>query len=134
VLDLIDALRAETGMAVLFVTHNLALVPMIAGRVVVMYAGQVVETGAADEVLAAPRHPYTRALLECLPARHLPRDGAAPRPLPTIAGPAGVRPAAGCAFAPRCPLATAECRTGEIELRPVGADGRLSRCLRAEAP
>jgi oligopeptide/dipeptide ABC transporter ATP-binding protein len=119
-------------MAVLFVTHNLALVPMIATRVVVMYAGQIVEAGGASEVLAAPRHPYTRALLECLPARHLPRDAAARQPLPTIEGSSAVRPAAGCAFAPRCPLAAPECRTGEIALRPGGAEGRLSRCIRAE--
>ena len=132
VLELIAALQVETGMAVLFVTHNLALVPMIASRVVVMYAGQIVEAGAAGEVLAGPKHPYTRALLECLPARHLPRDAAAPRPLPTIEGSSAVRPAAGCAFAPRCPLATLQCETGEIVLRAVGADGRLSRCLRAE--
>ena len=134
VLALLRALQAETGLGVLFVTHNLALVPMIADRVVVMYAGEIVEAGRAAEVLAAPKHPYTRALLECLPARHLPRDRTAWRPLPTIEGaPADLvdRPA-GCAFAGRCPIAVRECRLEAIRLRPVGDDARLSRCLRAE--
>jgi ABC-type dipeptide/oligopeptide/nickel transport system ATPase component len=85
VLLMLRALQAESGMGLLFVTHNLALVPMIADRVIVMYAGEIVETGPAAAVIEAPEHPYTRALLECLPARHLPRDRLHLRPLPTIA-------------------------------------------------
>jgi len=135
VLELLRALQAETSMGVLFITHNLALVPMIASRVLVMYAGQIVEAGGAAQVLAAPKHPYTRALLECLPARHLPRHRTAWRPLPTIEGAASnlVDRPAGCAFASRCPIAERACTVEAIRLRPVGDDGRLSRCLRAES-
>jgi peptide/nickel transport system ATP-binding protein len=86
VLRLLRTLQAESGMGVLFVTHDLALASMIADRVIVMYAGRIVETGGASTLLAAPQHPYTRALLECLPARHLPRDRTVWRPLPTIDG------------------------------------------------
>jgi ABC-type dipeptide/oligopeptide/nickel transport system ATPase component len=85
VLRLLRGLQEETGMGLLLVTHDLALASMIADRVIVIYAGRVVETGAASALLAAPNHPYTRALLECLPARHLPRDRTEWRPLPTIA-------------------------------------------------
>ena len=85
VLRLLRGLQEETGMGLLLVTHDLALASMIADRVIVIYAGRIVETGAASALLAAPKHPYTRALLECLPARHLPRDRTEWRPLPTIA-------------------------------------------------
>jgi peptide/nickel transport system ATP-binding protein len=133
VLLLLRALQAESGLGLIFITHNLALVPTVADRVVVMYAGQIVETGPAAALLDAPKHPYTRALLECLPARHLQRDRAAWRPLPTIEG-VVARPsdrADGCAFAARCPLVEIACRTGLTPLRAV-ADDRMSRCLRAD--
>jgi peptide/nickel transport system ATP-binding protein len=83
VLRLLRDLQAQIGMGMLFITHNLALVPMIADRVMVMHGGRIVETGAAAAVLESPRHPYTKALLECLPARHLPRPPGPRRPLPT---------------------------------------------------
>jgi len=84
ILRLLRTLQDEAGMGLLFVTHDLALASMIADRVIVMYAGRIVETGAASTLLASAKHPYTRALLECLPARHLPRDRTHWRPLPTI--------------------------------------------------
>jgi oligopeptide/dipeptide ABC transporter ATP-binding protein len=133
VLLLLRALQAEAGLGLIFITHNLALVPTIADRVIVMYAGQIVETGAAAALLDAPKHPYTRALLECLPARHLPRDRAAWKPLPTIEGVVARTSdrSDGCAFAARCPLVADECRTSPTPLRAV-ADDRHSRCLRVE--
>jgi peptide/nickel transport system ATP-binding protein len=135
VLGVLRALQAASGMGVLFITHNLALASMIADRVLVMYAGRIVEAGAASSLLQAPRHPYTRALLECLPARHLPRDRIAWAPLPTIEGPLArlAEGAAGCAFAPRCALAAAACHETATPLRPLEGGERLSRCLRAEA-
>jgi peptide/nickel transport system ATP-binding protein len=138
VLRLLRGLQEEAGMGVLLVTHDLALASMIADRVIVMYAGRIVEVGAAGALLAAPKHPYTRALLECLPARHLYPDRTGRRPLPTIDGPVpGVEEqATGCAFFDRCALAAPPCRELATPLRPVmgpAGDGeRLTRCLRAE--
>jgi len=107
VLELIDALASETGMAVLLITHNLGLVAGRMDSVNVMYAGRIVESGPVRDVLAAPRHPYTRGLLAAVPALDAPRDA----PLADIPGtvPPPNRWPAGCAFAPRCPLADARC-------------------------
>ena len=108
VLELIDSLAAETGMAVLLITHNLGLVAGRMDTVNVMYAGRVVESGPVVEVLASPRHPYTRGLLAAVPALDAPRD----TPLADIPGtvpPPDAWPD-GCAFAPRCPLAMDRCR------------------------
>ena len=108
VLELIDSLAAETGMAVLLITHNLGLVAGRMDTVNVMYAGRVVESGPVVEVLAEPRHPYTRGLLAAVPALDAPRD----TPLADIPGtvpPPDAWPD-GCAFAPRCPLAMDRCR------------------------
>jgi oligopeptide/dipeptide ABC transporter ATP-binding protein len=90
-------------MAMLFITHDLALVGEIADRVAVMYAGQVVEGGPADEVLQAPRHPYTKALLECIPHRDYEQQQRVLKPIPgTVAN--LIEPPPGCRFAPRCPF------------------------------
>ena len=108
VLELIDSLAAETGMAVLLITHNLGLVAGRMDMVNVMYAGMVVEAGPVVDVLAAPHHPYTQGLLAAVPALDAPRDA----PLADIPGtvpPPDAWPA-GCAFAPRCPQATDLCR------------------------
>ena len=107
VLRLLDELQDERGMAMLFVTHDLGVVAEIADRVVVMYAGKVMETGDVYQIFEDPSHPYTRALLECLPGRG--------RALETIGGslPDPTDPPAGCRFHPRCPHAVAECETGD---------------------
>src|SRR5438132_554532 len=112
ILALLDKLRREIGMAVLFVTHNLGVVAEIADRVVVMYSGRVVEEGDVHQLFKAPRHPYTRGLLAFLPRRALDDENAArSRRLNAIPGqvasPLDVLP--GCAFAPRCTLALPEC-------------------------
>jgi oligopeptide/dipeptide ABC transporter ATP-binding protein len=132
ILALLDKLRREIGMAVLFVTHNLAVVAEIADRVVVMYAGKVVEEGDVRSVFRAPKHPYTQGLLACLPRRAL--DTLAPgatRRLNAIPGQvAGPHdPLPGCAFAPRCALALAECAAAMPPLADIAA-GRRSRCMR----
>ena len=110
VLDLIDVLARETGMAVLLITHNLGLVAGRMDDVNVMYAGAIVESGPVEEVLSRPRHPYTRGLLDAVPALDAPRDA----PLRDIPGtvPPPDRWPAGCAFHPRCARAQAVCSAG----------------------
>jgi oligopeptide/dipeptide ABC transporter ATP-binding protein len=127
VLDLIDELREETGLAVAMITHDLGVVAERCARVMVMYAGQVVETGPTAAVIAAPRHPYTRGLMASLPSLEDPD-----RPLHAIPGqvPDLARVDAGCRFRNRCPLAIEACAQ-PVALREV-APGRASRCLRAE--
>ena len=107
VLELIDSLAEETGMAVLLITHNLGLVAGRMDTVNVMYAGEIVESGPVAEVLSNPRHPYTQGLLKAVPALDAPMDA----PLADIPGtvpPPDAWPS-GCAFHPRCPYATEEC-------------------------
>jgi peptide/nickel transport system ATP-binding protein len=131
IVGLLADLKRKHGMALLFITHDLALVGEIADRVVVMYAGQVVETGAVGEVLRAPLHPYTRALLDCRPVRRYRDDGADERVLRPIAG-APPRPTEipqGCRFAPRCALAEAACRESAIALEAPRPD-HATRCRR----
>ena len=103
VLRLIDDLRRELGMTVLFVTHDLGVARFIADRIAVMYLGRLVEVGPADAVIRDPQHPYTKALIAAVPG--------AGRPLPEPSGePASpLAPPNGCSFHPRCPLAQPEC-------------------------
>ncbi len=123
ILDLLADLRRETGSSLIFITHNLGVVAEIADSVLVMYAGQVVESGPAAAVFAAPRHPYTAALLAAAP------DGdAPPTPIAGTAPPPHAFPS-GCRFRPRCPVATAACKTDQ-PLHALGAD-RAARCWRA---
>lgn len=107
-LGLLDSLRRETGMSLLLVTHDLGIVAETCDRVAVMYAGRVVESGDTARVFTAPRHPYTRALLQAIPHLFGPRK----LRLYQIEGepPSLVSPGAGCRFAPRCPQADARCR------------------------
>ncbi len=126
VLDLIDALADTYNMAVLLITHNLGLVAGRMSRVYVMYAGQVVETGAVTEVLSQPRHPYTRGLLAAVPLLDAPRNA----PLQDIPGtvPSPDAWPAGCAFAPRCTDAGPRCRA---DTPPAASEGdRMTRCWR----
>lgn len=113
IVALLRSLRERYGTGLLFVTHDLDLAAAIADRVYVMYAGRIAETGQAAELFAHPRHPYTAALLAATP-----RIARTERRLATIPGqPPDLRTALeGCAFAVRCPLATAECRTEPPEL------------------
>jgi peptide/nickel transport system ATP-binding protein len=135
VVALLRDLQAEIGMGMLFITHDLALASLIADRVVVLYAGQVVEAGPAAAVLGDPRHPYTRALLDCLPARHLPSMEGDRRRLPAISGAPprlGARPT-GCAFAARCAHVADACGK-PADLRRAPSDPtRAVRCVRHEA-
>ena len=115
VLDLVEELAKETGMAVLLITHNLGLVAGRMDLVNVMYAGEVVESGNVVDVLSNPRHPYTRGLLAAVPALDDPRDA----PLHDIPGTVPTPDAwpSGCAFRPRCVEAKAICATEDYPCR-----------------
>jgi len=132
ILDLMQRLQRERGMGVLFVTHNLGVVAEIAQRVVVLYAGRVVESGPVADVFSAPRHPYTMGLLRSMPrlgtASAMKRAG---QKLPVIPGmvPSLVNMPAGCAFAPRCSFARPACTETVPGIATV-AEGHESRCIR----
>ena len=128
ILKLILKLRDETGLAVLMVTHDLGVVAQTCDRMAVMYAGRIVECGDTRQVFRRPAHPYTRALLNALPA-HTGR-GTRLRPLggepPDLSA-----PPPGCRFHTRCGFVTAVCRNGQPSLQPIER-GHDTACLRAE--
>jgi peptide/nickel transport system permease protein len=127
ILALLDDLRRERGLAILFITHDFGVVGQLCDRVAVMYAGRIVEEGPTGEVLAAPAHPYTARLIACVPEL-----GGGRRQMAAIPGlpPAVDALPPGCAFAPRCDKAAEACRRGEIALE--GAGTRKVRCLYPE--
>jgi peptide/nickel transport system permease protein len=123
ILDLLADLKRETGSSLIFITHSLGVVAEIADRVIVMYAGQVVESGLVAQVFAAPLHPYTKALLAAAP-----EADCAPRPIPGAVPPPHQFPA-GCRFQPRCAHSAPGCETAQplTATRP----DRAVRCWRA---
>ncbi|MEZ5930875.1 MAG: dipeptide/oligopeptide/nickel ABC transporter permease/ATP-binding protein [Alphaproteobacteria bacterium] len=124
ILALLDQLRRERGMALIFITHDFGVVGQLCDRVAVMYAGKIVEEGRTGDVLANPRHPYTSRLIACVPEL-----GGGRRKLEAIPGlpPAVDDLPKGCAFAPRCARAQEDCVQGAIAMTT--ADGRATRCL-----
>jgi oligopeptide/dipeptide ABC transporter ATP-binding protein len=129
ILELIASLRRTRGMAVLLITHDLGVVAEVCDRVVVMYAGQVVERGTVEEIFGDPRHPYTRGLLDSLPSVDEP--GRRLRPIPGTV-PAPTDWPDGCRFRDRCPLAEERCREAQ-PLVELGREDRGARCWRAGA-
>lgn len=125
ILELLAELRAKFGLAMLFISHDLAVVSQVADRVAVMYAGCLVELGAKRDIFRSPAHPYTRGLLHAVPDLKTERD----RPLETIEGtvPALHRLPAGCAFEPRCGYRVAACAEALPALVEVSA-GHWARC------
>ena len=125
VLDLLSELREKFSLAMLFISHDLAVVSQVAHRIGVMYAGSLVETGTAQEVFTHAMHPYTRGLLNSVPTLRSDRS----QPLQTIEGtvPAITALPPGCAFEPRCSWRIASCSTALPPLVEV-APGHLARC------
>jgi oligopeptide transport system ATP-binding protein len=119
IIDLLGAMRRELGMALVLISHDLGVVAELSDRILVMYAGRIVESAAALELFQHAAHPYTAALLKCVPSLSGPRL----ERLPTLPGhpPQPGDSAEGCAFAPRCPRAAARCWAERPQLREVGA-------------
>jgi oligopeptide/dipeptide ABC transporter ATP-binding protein len=128
ILRLLLKLRDDFGMAVLLITHDMGVIAETADRVMVMYGGQAVEAAPVADIFAAPRHPYTRLLLNSIPLVHEKK----PR-LQTIEGSvsAPTQYTVGCRFQPRCPIAIDRCRQSPPSLTMLEGD-RAVRCLRAE--
>jgi peptide/nickel transport system ATP-binding protein len=141
ILALMGRLQKETGMSMLFVTHNLGVVAQYADAVAVMYAGRIVEAAPVHELFAKPEHPYTRGLLACLPGVARRREmagqahppGAPRRRLVAIAGQVSrpLAPPPGCAFAPRCTSRQTDCETAMPPLEATTALRRV-RCIHRE--
>ncbi len=125
ILDLLAELRAKFKLAMLFISHDLAVVSRIADRVAVMYAGNLVEIGTRQDIFRAPAHPYTRGLLNAVPTLASDRS----RPLQTIEGsvPSLQGLPAGCPFEPRCDFRVSRCASALPELIKV-SDGHWARC------
>ncbi|MDD6910827.1 dipeptide ABC transporter ATP-binding protein [Actinobacillus minor] len=123
IIDLLLELQRKENMALILITHDLALVAESAHRIIVMYAGQVVEEGKAEEIFKSPLHPYTQALLKALP--EFAEGKSRLQSLPGVVPGKYDRPQ-GCLLNPRCPYATEQCRQQEPELRMV--NGRQVKC------
>ena len=124
IIRLLDRLRQERGLSIVFVTHDLPLIAQIAHKVAVMYSGEIVESGPLDQVFRSPHHPYTKSLLaassgsaECGPNQQ--GD--------TSSSLLGGRPASGCRFAPRCPYSEPACRVDPTELIQISTS-RTTSC------
>ena len=133
ILDLLDELKQRLGMAVLLITHAMGVVAEVAQRVVVMYAGQVIEEGSVEEVFERPWHPYTQGLIRSIP--RIDADASRGSRLVSIPGtvPSLVEPPPGCRFAPRCAYARDACTQATPALREVGPGHRVA-CILEEAP
>jgi len=126
VLNLMMDLREQLRLSMLFISHDLGVIGQISNRVAVMYMGRIVEQAATRTVLDDPRHPYTRSLVAAIPK---------PDPSKRILGaietgepPSLFKRPRGCAYAPRCPIASDRCQVEVPELRSAGTDGRAIAC------
>ena len=129
ILELMAAMKARLGMAIMLITHDMGVVAENAQRVVVMYAGKVVETAPVAELFANPRHPYTQGLIRSIPrvdraAAHRARLEQIPGTVPSL-----LHPPPGCRFAARCRYAMEQCRVAEPPLRDVGPDHAMACVL-----
>jgi len=130
ILDLISELQRELGSTILYISHNLGVISRVADRMAVMYAGEIVEEGFVQDIFLDPQHPYTVALLACIPKLDSSRHAASLRPIrgrvPTLIG-----DLQGCAFEPRCDRADERCQADHPDLAAV-ADGHFVRCFYPE--
>jgi peptide/nickel transport system permease protein len=123
ILELLDRLRREMQLGLLFITHDLGVVAKVADRIAVMYAGRIIEEGPSEIVLASPKHPYTQGLLAASPTLEHGKLTPIPGSVPQL----NALPP-GCAFAPRCPYRRADCELAVPEFR-TARDGQSARCV-----
>jgi len=125
IVNLLQDLQQQFGLALLFISHDLAIVEHMTHRVAVMYLGKIVEMAEREQIFAAPKHPYTKALLSAVP---IPEPGAARNPI-ILKGdvPSPINPPSGCRFHTRCPYVFDRCKTEEPVLRSTG-DGHWAAC------
>jgi oligopeptide transport system ATP-binding protein len=130
VVNLLQDLQEQRGIACLFIAHDLAVVEHVSRRVLVMYLGRIVESGDARKICHAPRHPYTQALISAVPRM----DSASRRERIILGGdiPSPIDPPSGCPFHPRCPIAVEQCRREVPQLRQV-AEGHRVACHMADS-
>jgi oligopeptide/dipeptide ABC transporter ATP-binding protein len=134
ILNLLQQLQDELGLTLLLISHNLAVVRHLCDRVAVMYLGRIVEVAPTEQIFSAPRHPYTRGLLEAIPRM---TEGADDGRKPAIAGdpPSPLRIPGGCRFRTRCPLAQPRCEQEDPALGAAPDDrGHLAACHFAFTP
>jgi len=131
IVNLLQDLQAELGLTYLFIAHDLSVVKHISDRVAVMYLGKIVELGVKRQIFAAPKHPYTQALLSAVP---VPEPGASRQRI-ILQGdvPSPINPPSGCRFHTRCPYVFDRCRTQEPPLRPT-ENGHLAACHLHDLP
>jgi peptide/nickel transport system ATP-binding protein len=122
-LNLMAKLRDEEGASILYITHDIASARYVADRLIVMYAGQVAESGPIEDILASPKHPYTQLLVSAVPDPKAPLGQVPDRGEP----PKVIDPKPGCRFRPRCPVAIDRCATVTPALLPLGASADLAR-------
>ena len=117
IVNLLQDLQRDRGLAYLFISHDFAVVERVSRRVLVMYLGKIVEAGPVQAVVRTPRHPYTQALISAVPEL----DSVTQRKRIVLPGdaPSPISPPAGCPFHPRCPMAEARCRTDVPKLREI---------------
>ncbi len=130
ILELLKQLKEETGLSILLITHDLGVVRAIAQRVLVMYAGDIVEVSPIDELMENPLHPYTHGLIESLPSQSKGKSKSRLPAIPGVVPPPGQRPA-GCPFHPRCAKSETRCGTEFPELKEI-EPGHWARCFVAE--
>ncbi len=131
IINLLENIQKKTGVAFLFIAHDLAVVEHISDRILVMYLGKIVESGSASEICGNPSHPYTKALLSAIPTvdpetrrKRIILPGDVPSPLD---------PPKGCPFHPRCPMAVEKCKNNAPALEPVSnSDKHISACFFSE--
>ncbi|SFV04273.1 peptide/nickel transport system ATP-binding protein [Methylobacterium sp. 174MFSha1.1] len=126
IVNLLQDLQKELDLALLFISHDLAIVEHMTHRVAVMYLGKIVEIGPRREIFLAPKHPYTQALLSAVPVPE--PDAGRTRIVLRGDVPSPIDPPSGCRFHTRCPHAFERCRTEEPRLDPVGADHHFAAC------
>lgn len=129
IINLLQDLQQERGLAYLFIAHDLAVVEHISRRVMVMYLGKVVELAEAKAIIRAPKHPYTKALISAVPV--VDPDSKRPRIILPGDVPSPIHPPSGCAFHPRCPYAVVECEREAPRLENF-SEGQRVACIRAK--